>query len=98
MLKKHENLTFGRIFNLVAQILSEFLYEHCILHHMKQLRESFVCLLAVWQTSDANPTKHLKGLQIFSEDKSEPFKIIVIRRHWDKISGREYHLMVIRRR
>jgi len=39
----------------------------------------------------------LKGRKIFLEDKPECIKIIAGRGCWDKISGRERHLVVIRR-
>ena len=39
----------------------------------------------------------LKGLKVFLEDKPECIKIIAVRGYWDKISGREHHLVVIRR-
>lgn len=59
----------------------------------KEVCESFVCLLAIWQAYCAN----LKGLKVVLEDESELIETITIRRYRDKISGRDHHLVVIRR-
>lgn len=58
----------------------------------KEVYKPFVCLLAVWQSYCAN----MMGLKVFLEEKSELIEIITIR-CWDKISGRDHHLVVIRR-